>query len=109
MRALIFFATLFLASIVIVRAQEESASPTAEEKSYPEVPKEYEVGKETVSPNGRLAILYPVRNEDSNEDPGLPNLLIRLQPYAVIQETERGDGVTWKGGRGAADAKWNGN
>src|SRR6266542_1585633 len=109
MRTRILFATLFFVSSVIVRAQEESASPTAEEKSYPEVPKEYEVGKETVSPNGRLAILYPVRNEDSNEDPGLPNLLVRLKPYAVLQEIERGDGVTWKGGRGAADAKWNGN
>ncbi len=62
MRTRILFATLFFVSSVIVRAQEESASPTAEEKSYPEVPKEYEVGKETVSPNGRLAILYPVRN-----------------------------------------------
>src|SRR5205823_11096743 len=107
----VLISSLMIATAVAtsIRAQEESASPAAEKKSYPEVPKEYEVGESTVSPNGRFAILYPVRNEDSNEDPGLPNLLVRLKPYAVLQEIERGDGVTWKGGRGAADAKWNGN
>ncbi len=108
MRALIFFATLFLASIVIVRAQEESASPTAEEKSYPEVPKEYEVGKETLSPDGRFALLYPVRNEESDEA-SVPNVLVRLKPYAVLQEIDIGNGVGWIGSRGAPAAKWNGN
>jgi hypothetical protein len=91
----------------LIRAQEESASPAA--KAYPEVPKEYEVGEDTISPDGRCAILYPVRDEDSNVDPGFPDLLVRLKPYAVLKEIETGDGVTWKGGRGAADAKWNGN
>jgi len=109
MKSLIVLAALLMSFVSPIPAQEESASPAAEKKSYPEVPKEYEVGEGTVSPDGRFAILYPVRNEDSNEDPGLPNLLVRLKPYAVLQEIERGDGVTWKGGRGAADAKWNGN
>ncbi|HTD01879.1 MAG: hypothetical protein AUH08_07255 [Verrucomicrobia bacterium 13_2_20CM_54_12] len=50
-----------------------------------------------------------MRDEDSNVDPGLPNLLVRLKPYAVLKEIETGYGVTRKGGRGAPDAKWNGN
>jgi len=93
----------------LIRAQEESASPAERAKTYPEVPKEYEVGEDTISPDGRFAILYEARDEDSNVDPGLPNLLVRLKPYAVLKELETGDGVAWKGGRGAADAKWNGN
>ena len=93
----------------MIRAQEQSASPDGEVKTYPEVPKEYEVGESTVSPDGRFAILYEVRDEDSNVDPGLPNLLVRLKPYAVLKEIETGYGVTWRGGRGAPDAKWNGN
>ena len=92
-----------------IPAQEESASPAAEEKSYPEVPKEYEVGESMVSPDGRFAILYEVRDEDSNVDPGLPNLLVRLKPYAELEEIENNQGVTWKDGRGAPEAKWNGN
>ena len=109
MKSLIISVALLMSFDLAVRAQEEAASPAAEEKSYPEVPKEYEVGESTVSPDGRFAILYEVRDEDSNVDPGLPNLLVRLKPYAVLKEIEADDGVTWKGGRGAADAKWNGN
>ena len=109
MKSLIISVALLMSFGLAVRAQEEPASPAAEEKSYPEVPKEYQVGQSTVSPDGRFAILYPVRDENSNEDSMLPNLLVRLKPYAVLKEIETGDGVTWKGGRGAADAKWNGN
>jgi hypothetical protein len=108
-RSLIVAGALLVLFCRIVRAQEESPSPTPDKKEYSEVPKEYEVGENTVSPDGRFAILYEVRDEDSNVDPGLPNLLVRLEPYAVLKEIETGDGVTWKGGRGAADAKWNGN
>jgi len=100
---------LLLLVNVTAQGQEESASPAPEKKSYPEVPKEYEVGEETVSPDGRFAILYPVRDEDSNVDSGLTNLLVRLRPYDVLKEIESGDGVTWKGGRGAAAARWDGN
>ncbi len=109
MKSLIISVALLMSFGLAVRAQEEPASPAAEEKSYPEVPKEYEIGESTVSPDKRFAILYEVRDEDSNVDPGLPNLLVRLKPYAVLKEIETDDGVTWKGGRGAADAKWNGN
>jgi hypothetical protein len=107
MKVLISSLMIAAAVATLIRAQEKSASPA--EKTYPEVPKEYEVGEDTISPDGRFAILYPVRDEDSNSDSMLPNLLVRLKPYAVLKELETGDGVTWKGGRGAADAKWNGN
>ena len=109
MKSLFVSVALLMSFASAIPAQEESASPAAEEKSYPEVPKEYEVGESTVSPDGRFAILYEVRDEDSNVDPGLPNLLVRLKPYAVLKEIETGYGVTRKGGRGAPDAKWNGN
>src|SRR6266566_364273 len=108
MKSLIISVALLMLFGLAVRAQEEPASPAAEEKSYPEVPKEYEVGESTVSPDGRFAILYEVRDEDSNVDPGLPNLLVRLKPYAVLEEIENNQGVTWKDGRGAPEAKWNG-
>jgi len=107
MKVLISSLIIAAAVATLIRAQEESASPA--ERTYPEVPKEYEVGEDTISPDGRFAILYPVRDEDSNVYLGLPNLLVRLRPYAELKEIETGDGVTWKGGRGAADAKWNGN
>jgi hypothetical protein len=109
MKWLITSLAIVVASGPLASAQEESVSPSDQANKYPEVPKEYEVGESTVSPDGRFAILYEVRDEDSNEEPGLPNLLVRLKPYAVLKEIETGDGVTWKGGRGAADAKWNGN
>jgi hypothetical protein len=111
MRTLIFSVALLLVSSLVIRAQEESPSPTAEEKSYPGVPKEYEVGEDTISPDGRFAILYPVRNEES--DASLPsNVLVRLKPYAVLKEVESEDGYGggyWRGMRGEPRAKWNGN
>ena len=57
MKTLIAGGAVLLLFNVVVRGQEESPSPTAEKKSYPEVPKEYEVGEETISPDGRFAIL----------------------------------------------------
>jgi len=109
MRALLISIAITIALSPLIRAQEKSASPAEKVKTYPEVPKEYEVGEDTISPDGRFAILYPVRDEDSNADSMGPDLLVRLNPYAVLKEIETGDGVTWKGGRGAADAKWNSN
>jgi hypothetical protein len=104
-RTLIFSAALLLASSLVIRAQEESASPAG---SYPEVPKEYEVGEDTISPDGRFALLYPVRNEDSDA-PLPPNVLVRLKPYAVLKEIEGEQGPSWRGMRGEPKAKWNGD
>jgi hypothetical protein len=94
MRVLLISIAIAVARTQLIRAQEESASPGEKTNTYPEVPKEYEVGKDTISPDGRFAILYPVREEDSNVDPVLPNLLVRLKPYAALKEIERGHGVT---------------
>jgi hypothetical protein len=109
MKMLVSSLMIATAVATLARAQEERASPAEGAKTYPGVPKEYEVGESTVSPDGRFAILYEVRDANSNVDPGLPNLLVRLKPYAVLKEIETGDGVTWKDGRGAAAAKWGGN
>jgi hypothetical protein len=39
-------------------------------------------------PTEGFAILYPVRDEDSNQGPALPNVLVRLKPYEVIKELD---------------------
>jgi hypothetical protein len=107
MKTLIAHGALLLLFDVVAHGREESASPAPEKKSYPEIPKQYEVGEDTISPDGRFAILYPVRDEDSNEGPAFPNVLARLKPYEVIKELDI-DPV-WKGMRGSPAAKWDGN
>jgi hypothetical protein len=88
-----------------IPAQEESASPAGEANKYPEVPKGYEVGEDTISPDGRFAILYPVRPSD-----GLDSL-VRLKPYAELIEDvcPESNGPGWIDSRGAPAAKWGGN
>lgn len=107
LKVLISSIAITLAVAPVIPAQEESASPAAEEKSYPEVPKEYEVGEDTISPDGRFAILYPVRDEGSNQGPAFQNVLVRLKPYEVIKELDIGP--AWKGMRGQPKATWGGN
>jgi hypothetical protein len=70
------------------------------------VPKGYVVGTESVSPNGRFAILYPVRGGNDADLP--PNLLVCLAPYAVLTRIGT-EGGRWEGARGQPLAKWNGN
>lgn len=107
MRVLLASIAIVVALTSFIRAQEETASPAEKAKTYPEVPKEYEVGEDTVSPDGRFVILYPVRDENSNEGPAFPNVLVRLKPYAVIKELDVDP--AWKDMRGAPAAKWGGN
>jgi hypothetical protein len=107
MKVLISSVMIATAVATLIRAQEESASPAEKAKTYPEVPKQYEVGEDTVSPDGRFAILYPVRDEDSNEGPAFPNVLVRLKPYEVVKELDIDP--AWKGMRGSPAAKWDGN
>ena len=107
MRVLLTSIAVAVALTTSSRAQEESASPAETAKTYPEVPKQYEVGEDTISPDGRFAILYPVRDEDSNEGPSFPNVLVRLEPYKVIEKLDVDP--AWKGMRGAPGAKWDGN
>ena len=53
MRALLIAIAIMLTPMI--RAQEESPSPAQDAKTYPEVPKQYEVGEDTISPDGPSA------------------------------------------------------
>ena len=107
MKVLISSIAVGLVFTSVIGAQDESASTAQEAKTYPEVPKQYEVGEDTISPDGRFAILYPVRDENSNQGPAFPNVLVRLKPYEVIKELDIDP--AWKGMRGSPAAKWNGS
>jgi hypothetical protein len=107
MKVLISSIAVGLMLTSVIGAQDESASPAEEAKTYPEVPKQYEVGEDTISPDRRFGILYPVRDENSNEGPAFPNVLVRLKPYEVIKELDIDP--AWKGMRGSPAAKWDGN
>lgn len=105
MKALICVVVIFLVTPVTVRANE--ASPAgATIQSVAGVPKGYVVGTESVSPNGRFAILYPVRGDNDADLP--PNLLVCLAPYAVLTRIGT-EGGRWEGARDQPLAKWNGN
>ena len=101
----IFGLALCFAAGLAVRAQEAPPS-AADLKQSAEIPKGYEVGEKSVSPNGRFAILYPIRSDDGADLP--PNLLVRLKPYSVLTRIGT-EGGRWQGARGQPLAKWNGN
>src|SRR4051812_15800690 len=85
---------------------QDPSSGTPALKSAGGIPKGYAVGDESISPNGRFAILYPIRAEENAELP--PNLLVCLSPYAIV--TRVGDDYGRSlGERGGPVAKWNGN
>jgi hypothetical protein len=62
---------------------EEASLGKPAVQSIADIPKEYEIGEKSLSPNGRFAILYPIRGDDSAEVP--PNLLVCLKPYSVLE------------------------
>jgi hypothetical protein len=92
-------AVICLASLAFGQDQAKTGSVAG-------VPKGYVVGTESVSPNGRFAILYPVRGDNNAELP--PNLLVCLAPYAVLTRIGT-EGGRWEGARDQPLAKWNGN
>jgi len=106
MKTLIAHGALLLLFNVIAHGQEESASPASEKKSYSEIPKGYEVGEQTISPDGRFALVYPMQDPDTLEVAQLSNLLVRLKPYKVLLEIDESVPL---GRRGAPAAEWNGN
>ena len=106
MNMLIAHGALLLLFNVIAHGQEESASPASEKKSYSEIPKGYEVGEQTISPDGRFALVYPMQDPDTLEVAQLPNLLVRLKPYKVLLEIDESVPL---GRHGAPAAEWNGN
>jgi hypothetical protein len=105
MRKPIFCLALCFAAGLTVRAQETPQSP-AEVKQTAEIPKDYEVGEKSVSPNGRFAILYPIRSGNDADLP--PNLFVCLKPYSVLSRIGT-EGGRWQGARDEPLAKWNGN
>jgi hypothetical protein len=102
-----FFIWLLLSCAFATRGQEPSPTSSAVQADISEIPKGYELGKESVSPNGRFALLYPVQNTDTLEVAGVPNVLARLKPYAVLKEI--GDDNVPLGRRGEPRAQWANN
>ena len=106
MKALILVLVICLVTVVTVRANDTSQD-RAMIQSAADIPKGYEVGEKSLSPDGRFAILYPIRgDDDSAELP--PNLLVCLKPYSVLTRIGT-EGGRWQGARGQPLAKWNGN
>src|SRR5436309_9262600 len=84
---------LLLLLNVLALGQESSPtpSPSAVQADTSQIPKDYEMLEESASPNGRFAVLSAVRNEKSDEENGPPypsNLLVRLNPYAVLAKVK---------------------
>jgi hypothetical protein len=105
MKALIFVFVICIVNAVTVRANESSPGGATIQPAA-DIPQEYEVGEKSLSPNGRFAILYPIRGDDPVELP--PNLLVCLKPYSVLTRLGT-EGGRWQGARGQPLAKWNGN
>jgi len=70
------------------------------------IPAGYVIGEESLSPNGRFAILYPIQGDSKAALP--PNLLVCLGPYTVLT-TIGTEGGRPLGSRGQPVAKWMGN
>jgi hypothetical protein len=104
-KAVIFVFVLCLFDGLMLLAEEASPA-TAAVQSNTDIPKGYEIGEKSLSPNGRFAILYPTRGDDSAERP--PNLLVCLKPYSVLTRIGT-EGGRWQGARDEPLAKWNGN
>jgi len=96
-----------LSGVLAIRAQEPSPSSSAVQADTSEIPKGYELGEESVSPEGRFALLYPVQDIDTLEVAAVPNVLVRLKPYAVLKEI--GDEGVSRGRRGEPRALWENN
>src|SRR5438876_11722786 len=85
----------------------ETASPgKGAVQSNADIPVGYKRGEKSLSPNGRFAILYPIRGDDSAELQ--PNLLVCLEPYSVLTRIGT-DGGRWQGAGDQPLAKWNSN
>lgn len=106
MRALLLSLMALLPCVIAIRAEEPPMDVTPM-RPVRDIPKGYEVGEESGSPDGRFAILYPVREENGAEDYP-PNLLVQLDPYSVLAKVGGKEGRP-QGARGEPLARWNGN
>ena len=64
MKAIVFVFAFCFFDGLILRAEEASPGKSAVQPNA-DIPKEYEIGEKSLSPNGRFAILYPIRGNDS--------------------------------------------
>jgi hypothetical protein len=104
MKAVIFVLVICLVTAAMVCADETARGTAAIESAA--IPEGYEIGEKSLSPNGRFAILYPIRRDESAELP--PNLLVCLKPYSVLTRIGT-EGGRLQGERDQPVAKWNGN
>src|SRR5215831_15599458 len=109
MKALLSCLAVVVAFASSSRAQEPSRTPAHSESiaATPEIPSGYEIcenepshrpvagldqseeREKTISPDGRFAVLCPLRGtEDANEKMP-PNLLVRLKPYMVLAKLNK--------------------
>ena len=77
MKALIVVFVLCYINGLMLGAEQALPGKPARQ-SIADIPKGYEIGENSLSPNGRFAILYPIRGNDNAELP--PNLLVCLKP-----------------------------
>lgn len=101
-----------LVGVAIIGAQERSPR-NKEAAASGEIPKGYELGEADearTSPDGKFAVLFPVRNEEYDRENGPPypsNLLVRLRPFAVLAKVRKpGLPLGWQR---ELRAEWNGN
>lgn len=103
----VFFGLVAFSFFACVLAAESDSPGNGAIQSTAGIPKEYSVGEDSISPNARFAILYPIRGDNIADDLP-PNLLVCINPYAVL--TRVGDDYgRAEGERGGPRAKWNGN
>jgi len=109
MKALLLCIGSVLSCVLAAHAQESSPTPTTSEAiaAVAQIPSGYEIcenepahrpvaglekseeHEKAISPNGRFAVLCPLRDEKAEEPHYPPNLLVRLKPYAVLAKLNK--------------------
>lgn len=111
MKALVICIAVALTFSHTIRAQENVASRTPRPPDLAavtsEIPKGYEIcenershrrvaglseaeeNEKAVSPDGRFAMICPLRDTANANDKYPPNLLVRLRPYAVLAKLNK--------------------
>ena len=73
MKAVIFVFVLCFFDGLMLCAEDASLDKAAVQ-SITDIPEGYEIGEKSLSANGRFAVLYPIRGDDTVELP--PNLVV---------------------------------
>ncbi|HME87731.1 MAG TPA: hypothetical protein VKE30_00800 [Chthoniobacterales bacterium] len=111
MKALVICIAVALTFSNTIRAQENAASqtptPSDSAAAAAEIPKGYEIcenerthrrvaglpeveeNEKAISPDGRFAMICPLRDTADANDKYPPNLLVRLKPYAVLAKLNK--------------------